>query len=165
MLSGSVILLTITSKFKISLQNIWRKVVGNVLINISPWNIFPTLFSPLSFHISLYTLVMLRLLSLKAQGCKDFRKPFKPCDVGIHWIALAEYSQMSSNVPGFKSFFRFLHNFVMAKLATSSIGKNWRKMFLGCQLTTLLQIFAKLNQPYWFFSRGTASLNWSSTIL
>ena len=34
------------------------------------------------------TLPMLRLLSSKAQGCKDFQKPSKPCRVGIHRIAL-----------------------------------------------------------------------------
>ena len=50
---------------------------------------------------------MLRLLSSKAQGRKDFWKPSKPCHVGIHWIALAEYSQMSTHVPGFQSFFIF----------------------------------------------------------
>ena len=31
---------------------------------------------------------------------------------------------MSTHVPGFQSFFRFLHNFVMFKLATSSIRVN-----------------------------------------
>ena len=35
---------------------------------------------------------------------KRFLKPSKPCQVGIHWIALAEYSQMSTHVPGFQSF-------------------------------------------------------------
>ena len=30
----------------------------------------------------------------------------EPSCVGIHWIALAEYSQMSTHVPGFQSFFR-----------------------------------------------------------
>ena len=29
----------------------------------------------------------------------------KPCDVGIHWKAFAEYSQVSIHVPGFTSFF------------------------------------------------------------
>ena len=29
----------------------------------------------------------------------------KPCHVGIHWIALVEYSQMSTHVPGFQSSF------------------------------------------------------------
>ena len=48
-------------------------------------------------------------------------KASKPCHVGIHWIALHEYSQMSTYMPGFQSFFRFLHHFVLAKLANSSI--------------------------------------------
>ena len=42
---------------------------------------------------------MLRLLSFKAQEGKDFWKPSKLCHVGIHGIALAEYSQMSTHVP------------------------------------------------------------------
>ena len=47
----------------------------------------------------------------KAQGRKDFCKPSKPCHVGIHWKALAEYSQMSTLVPGFLSFSRFFASF------------------------------------------------------
>ena len=55
-------------------------------------------------------LPMLRLLSSKAHGCNDFWKTPKPCHVGIHWIALAEYSQMSTHMPGFfESSFVFLH--------------------------------------------------------
>ena len=46
---------------------------------------------------------MLRLFSAEAQG----RKPLKPCRVGIHWIALAEYSQMSTHVSGFSVIFQF----------------------------------------------------------
>ena len=67
------------------------------------------------------TLLMLRLLSSKAHGCKDFGKLSRPCHVGIHWIVLKECSQMSSHFPGFQSFFRFLHHFVLNKLATTSI--------------------------------------------
>ena len=55
---------------------------------------------------TIITLPMLRLPSSKAQGHKDFWKPSKPCLVGIHWKALAEYSQMSTHVPGFQSFFQ-----------------------------------------------------------
>ena len=44
---------------------------------------------------------MLRLLSSKAQGRKYFWKPSKPCHVSIHWKALAEYSHMSTHLPGF----------------------------------------------------------------
>ena len=65
--------------------------------------------------ISLVNLPMLRLLLSKAQGCNDFWKPSKPCHIGIHWVAPAEYSQMSTHVPGCQSFFSFLHSFVMAK--------------------------------------------------
>ena len=66
------------------------------------------------------TLPMLRQLFSKAQGCKDCWKPSKPCHLGIHWIALTEYSLMSTHVPGFQSFSAFLHHFVLAKLTTSS---------------------------------------------
>ena len=57
-----------------------------------------------------------------AQGHKYFRKPSKPCHVGIYWIPLTEYSRVSTHVAGFQSFFRgFLHHFVVAKLANISI--------------------------------------------
>ena len=61
------------------------------------------------------TLPMLRLLSSKEQGCKYFWIPSKPCHVGIHWIALTEYSQMSTHVPGFQSFFRFFATFFIGQ--------------------------------------------------
>ena len=48
------------------------------------------------------TLPMLRLLSSKAQGHKDIRKPPKSCHVDIHRIALAEYSQISTYGLGFQ---------------------------------------------------------------
>ena len=67
------------------------------------------------------TLSMLKLLSSKAQGCKDFWKPSKPSHVGIHWEALAERSQMSTHLSWFQLFFGFLHHFVVAKLVTSSL--------------------------------------------
>ena len=51
------------------------------------------------------------------------------CDVGTHWKALDEYFQMSTQLLGFPSFFRFLHHFVLAKLATSSIRV---KLFSHC---------------------------------
>ena len=68
------------------------------------------------------TLPMLRVFSSKGQERKYFSKRSKPCHVGIHWIALTEYSQVkSTNVPGFQSFSGFLHHFVSTKLATSNI--------------------------------------------
>ena len=59
--------------------------------------------------------------AFNAQGRKDFWKPSKPCHVGILWTALTEYSQLSTHMQGFQSFFVFLHHFILAKLATSSI--------------------------------------------
>ena len=72
----------------------------------------------LSFEL---TLSMLRLRSSMVETCKRLWKPSKPCHVGIHWKALAEYFHMSTHLPGFQSFSNFLHHFVLAKLATSSI--------------------------------------------
>ena len=60
----------------------------------------------------------------KTQRGKDIRKTSEPCHVGIHWIALPEYFQMSTYMPGFDHFPVFLHHFVLAKLATSSIRVN-----------------------------------------
>ena len=79
-------------------------------------------FTKETWHCSqLYlTLLLLRLLLPKPQGCSYFWKSSKPCHVGIRWIALAEFSHMSTHVPGFPSVFRFLHCFVLAKLAISS---------------------------------------------
>ena len=64
------------------------------------------------FLQELKTISMLRLLSSKAQGRKDFWKPSKkPCHVGIHWKVLNEYYQMSTHVQGFRSFLSFLLSF------------------------------------------------------
>ena len=54
---------------------------------------------------------MMRQLSFKAHGRKYIWKPSKPCHVGIYWVALAEYSKMSTHVPGFRSFFIFFASF------------------------------------------------------
>ena len=97
--------------------------------NNSPLNIFQNHFQFQSYwqkysrSKQLLTLSMLRLLFSKAQKRRDVWKLSKPCHVGINWKALTEHSQMSTHVPGYESFFRFLHNLVLAKLATSSIYK------------------------------------------
>ena len=80
------------------------------------------------------TLPTLQLLLLRAQGPKDLCKPSKPCLVGIHWIALTEYSQMSTHVPGFQSLFSlFLHRLVSVKLAISSIRVKSRNYMFGTE--------------------------------
>ena len=42
---------------------------------------------------------------------------YKLCYVGIHWIALAELYQMSTNVPGFQSFLTFLNYFIFVQIS------------------------------------------------
>ena len=63
------------------------------------------------------TLPMLRLLSFKAQGYKYFWKPTKPFHVGIHWIALAECSQMSTHLPGFQVVISFFVSFCICQIS------------------------------------------------
>ena len=63
------------------------------------------------------TLPMLRLLSSKAQKRKDFCKPSKLSHLGIHWIALAEFFQMSTHLPGFQSVSRFFIPFCICQIS------------------------------------------------
>ena len=60
------------------------------------------------------TLPMLRLLSSKTKIFENHL--IIPCHVGIHWKALVEYSQMSTHLPGFTSFSRFLASFWIAQI-------------------------------------------------
>ena len=60
------------------------------------WGYFGVLFNSFLTVSGSLTLPMRRPLSSKAQGRKEFWKPSEPCHVGIHWKALAEYSQMST---------------------------------------------------------------------
>ena len=122
--------------FKMRLRSSWEMLLNSsdLMLNLSVNSYISDTYWPISienhsrsgdhvwYHI--LTLPMLSLLSSKEQGRKDFWKPSKPCHVGINWIALIEDSQMSTHVPGFQSFFRFLQHFVLAKLATSSIRVN-----------------------------------------
>ena len=62
---------------------------------------------------------MLKLPLPKAQGRKCFWKSSKPCHVGIHRIALTEYYQMSTHVPGFQSFFRYFASFWSGQISPS----------------------------------------------
>ena len=63
------------------------------------------------------TLTMLRVHSPKAQKRKNLWKTSKPCHVGTHWKALAEYFHMSTHLPGFRSFFRFFASFYIGQIS------------------------------------------------
>ena len=41
----------------------------------------------------------------------------KPCHVGIHWIVLAEYSQISTHMPGSQSFLRSFASFSIGRIS------------------------------------------------
>ena len=55
-----------------------------------------------SMYMSYLTLTLLRLLSSKTQEFKILEKTLKPCRLGIHLKALAEYSHESTHLPGFQ---------------------------------------------------------------
>ena len=67
----------------------------------------------------------------RAHGPTDLWKPSKPCHIGFHWMALNEYSQMSTHLPSHFSGV-FFASFIMAKLATSNIRVNITTI---CQVT------------------------------
>ena len=74
----------------------------------------------------------IRLLSSKTQAHKDFSKNILACHAGIHWIALAEHSQMSIHVPGCSGFFvsfyiiKRYHNFLLdSEWQNVSTGNLW----------------------------------------
>ena len=64
---------------------------------------------------SVLTLPMIGLLSSTSQGCKYFWKPSKPFHVGVHKIALTEYSQMSTHE--FQSLFCCFASFCICKIS------------------------------------------------
>ena len=73
---------------------------GDDYIELSPTSFMQPRSSfpfPLRVFCLIQTLPMLKNL-------KRFLNSSKPCHVGSHWIALAEYSQMSTHMPGFQSF-------------------------------------------------------------
>ena len=72
------------------------------------------------------TLPMRRLLCPKHNDAKISENHLNPVmNIGIHCKVLAEYSQLSNHMSGFQHISVFLHHFVMAKLATSSIRVNF----------------------------------------
>ena len=106
-----------------SLERVHSVQINNIY---SPWQNKCTanqLNSPCAYrercfieYMWLLSLPMLKLYSSKEQGPKEFWKPSKPCHVGIHQIALTEFSQMSTHMPGFQSFLRFLTSFCIGQI-------------------------------------------------
>ena len=52
---------------------------------------------------------------------KHHENQLNPCHVGIHWKALAEFSQMSTHLPWFQSFLSFLSSFYIAQISNNQL--------------------------------------------
>ena len=59
-------------------------------------------------------------------------------------IALTKYAHMSTHVPGFQSFFMFLHHLILAKLAASSIRPDVHYFQVLCKQTILHKVDLQL---------------------
>ena len=95
-----------------------------------------------------WTLPILRLLSSKVQGRKDFWKPSKPCHVGIHWKALAECSQMSTHLPGFQSFLRLFASFCIDQIRHQQHKDNFPCSLLRYHSLNPLTLTARVVHQY-----------------
>ena len=101
------------------LGNTWdfpKKIIGMHWYSIClSWQrrIADLRFCPFSIGSSLALPILdVIVRSSKAHEHKDFWKTSKPCCVGIHWIALADYSQMSTHKCAWVSVIScFLHHF------------------------------------------------------
>ena len=80
--------------------------------------------------LTFYAILSIFTLSSKAQGLKYFRKPSKSSHVGIHWIALTQYSHKSTHVPGFQYFLRFFASFCIGQISHQQ-HKGGIKRWLG----------------------------------
>ena len=87
-------------------------------------------------ELTVLSLPMQRLLSSKHKDAKILDN----CHFGIHRIALTEYYQMRTHMPGFWSIFSFLASIYIEKLATRSLRDNpskYPKVFTDKPYNTL----------------------------
>ena len=121
--------------------------VGNILIVLHIYIVF---------HLSLVTCTCLNITAstilkpsyfnppnaeatfIQTTRWKDVWKSSKPCHVGIHYIAHTECFHMYTQMPGFQQFSAFVHHFVLAKLATTSISV--KNIFQQGLTLTLLEL-------------------------
>ena len=84
-------------------------------------------------HFKLTLPMLIKATFVKNIRTQRFWQLSKPCHVGIHWIAFTEYSLMSTPMSRVWScFLALLHDFVLAKLAISSIRvKKTIQLFAG----------------------------------
>ena len=69
-------------------------------------------------QLSILTLLMnAEATFIQSTRMQRFLKTFKPCQVGIHWIALAEFFQMNTHLPGFRSFSTYFASFCIDQIS------------------------------------------------
>ena len=103
----------------------------------------------------------LSLLILKSTRKENFLKKHINCHVGIHWKALAEYSQMRTHVPVFRSFFRFFASFCIGQIShqqhKGQYVQNWKleagsgqrgRTMRGTYVSSLI-INLECRDPFW----------------
>ena len=84
-----------------------------------------------TISLSWLSLKLLRVHSPNAQKRKNLWKTSKPCHVGTHWKALAEYFHMSTHLPGFRWFFRFFALFCFGRISHQQ-HKGYAKLRYSC---------------------------------
>ena len=62
---------------------------------------------------------------------------------------------MSTHLPGFQSFYGFLHHFVLAKLATSSIRVNSRQVYIPYASVLIYAFIGDITTIAWHFFVST----------
>ena len=76
-----------------------------------------------------------------------YENRLKSYHVGIHLIVLVEYSQMSTHVPGFQSFFRFFASFSIGKISHQQ-HKGWGCLGYLCPMHKKAKIFENRLKSY-----------------
>ena len=68
-------------------------------------------------HVCSFNPLNAEAIFVQSARMQRLLKKSKPCHVGIHWMVLAEYSQMYTHVPGFQSFFRAFALFCIEQIS------------------------------------------------
>ena len=158
--SRSVLLLTVSLELEIILQNIWRRVVGGVLIDTTPSNIFSTMLLLKRFHqvfqallaaprVNGLTLMLLVANFTNTQWCKKTWKMTETLANGYssertQWWELSNEYQHDRVQMFLRTFFLF---FSLTKLASAWKGLNICRCMRPCEMVN-----------HWYTNNNTAKI-------
>ena len=113
------IVLLLVAIFKPIGQNAFNPFMPRVCINIINVSILVKckIWCLANSFLSSKRFLFIAYQSIQYKKWQDFWESSKPCHVGIHWIALSEYSQMSTHMPGFQSFSGFFAWFCFGQIS------------------------------------------------